>query len=425
MTPRYRICCCTFNEHLSQGHKGDSSASLAAWLGPALSESEGTKAHDEAPEFVAAGFQELIPLHLSLSGLTSSTLSRYNTDLLAALHKRYPRQSASGYALVARHSLGGIALLVYARRDVAQRVKSVETAQAGCGVFGLMGNKGAVGARVTLVEPAPEATGKAEAGAGKDARQESTFTFVAAHLAAHQSQKWVERRNQDWRSIVERLVFVDERGEEAQLFDPGHLFFFGDLNYRLSRTSPRPLPLDILSTQLSALSTPSAHEAYATLLPHDQLTQERTTGRTLHHLREGPIAFPPSYKFRLGTSEYVSPEKRVPSWTDRVLFASSADADAKVERYDSVHSFERSDHKPVIALISLPADLAPKRLPFRAPFPIDPSWRLKRALGTVLDRLVGVVWCLVMLAGLGKDVRLGVVNLVLAALTAYYRRNYM
>jgi hypothetical protein len=43
-------------------------------------------------------------------------------------------------------------------------------------------------------------------------------------LAAHQEQN--EARSHDWRSIVERLVFQDAGGA-AQMYDTGHLFFFG------------------------------------------------------------------------------------------------------------------------------------------------------------------------------------------------------
>jgi phosphatidylinositol-bisphosphatase len=95
-------------------------------------------------------------------------------------------------------------------------VKSVEVATAGVGIGGLMGNKGAVGVRVTLVEP------EAEKG-----EKTSVWTFVSAHFAAHASQKHLERRNADWKSVVERLVFVDDAGREKQLFDSGNVFFFG------------------------------------------------------------------------------------------------------------------------------------------------------------------------------------------------------
>ncbi|BGP14049.1 hypothetical protein JCM10213_002344 [Rhodosporidiobolus nylandii] len=417
----YRVVCCTYNGHLARGH-GD--GDLAGWVGPALGGStDGGREDDagDAPDFVAVGIQEMIPLHLALFGLTGTALELHDRHIRSAIQTRYSSKEQGGYTLLARRSLGAIALFVYAREDVAQRVERVQSAQAGCGVFGLMGNKGAVGVRVSLVEPAAEEKG--EKGEGR-----STWTFVTAHLAAHQSQKCVERRNADWREIVQRLVF-DVDGREKQLFDCGNVFFFGDLNYRISLNSPTPLPLDILSQRISSLDFPSASTsslAYTSLLSHDQLSQERAAGRSMHHLQEGRIAFPPTYKFKLGSvDEYASFRKRVPGWTDRVLYASAAGKEVEVERYSSVRDFARSDHKPVAAIFALPSSAATTRLPLSSPFPIDPSWRIKQLVGLALDRSIGGAWCLIMLAGFGRDARLGLFNLLLAAVAAYYRRLYL
>lgn len=112
---------------------------------------------------------------------------------------------------------------MYVRDEtVATRVKDVQVNTVACGVFGLLGNKGAVGVRITLREEPPLARG-----GGDEAGRESSWTFVSAHLAAHQDQN--EARNQDWRSIVERLVFPDSAAaaNAAQILDTGHLFFFG------------------------------------------------------------------------------------------------------------------------------------------------------------------------------------------------------
>mgnify|MGYP001612354126 FL=1 len=115
-----------------------------------------------------------------------------------------PRES---YTLLSKKVLGGIALLVYTRdTTVTDRVVDVRVATAACGIFGRMGNKGAVGVRVTIEdgdsEKAPE---------GEDTG-DTVLTFATAHLAAHDSG--LERRNQDWRSIVERLVFAPDGPSE-------------------------------------------------------------------------------------------------------------------------------------------------------------------------------------------------------------------
>ena len=60
-----------------------------------------------------------------------------------------------------------------------------------------------------------------------------------------------------------------------------------------------------------------------------------------------PIGFPPTYKYDAGTPVYdTSPKRRVPAWTDRVLF--SPDGIAPYE-YDHAPEASRSDHRPVFA----------------------------------------------------------------------------
>ena len=59
----------------------------------------------------------------------------------------------------------------------------------------------------------------------------------------------------------------------------------------------------------------------------DQLKLEMAEGRTFVHLQEAPITFRPTYKFDKHSQEpldYDSSEKRrVPAWTDRILFRGS------------------------------------------------------------------------------------------------------
>ena len=59
----------------------------------------------------------------------------------------------------------------------------------------------------------------------------------------------------------------------------------------------------------------------------DQLQVEMAAGRAFVHLQEAPITFRPTYKFDKHSAEpldYDSSEKRrVPAWTDRILFRGS------------------------------------------------------------------------------------------------------
>ena len=225
------------------------------------------------------------------------------------------------------------------------------------------------------------------------------------------------------------------------MIDPKRRANLQDLNYRISLASPQRLDRDKLVHDLSELAAASregtAAAVPAKLLAQDQLRQEQARDKALHHLREGEITFPPTYKYQPGSRDELS-SKRVPGWCDRVLYASAAQGEVKVLNYRSVMEFTRSDHKPVsraaflllsatislelseefaprltgmmaryqvAAQFLLPESSVTQRIKDRSPYNVDPLWRVKQLAGLVLDRLVGSVWCLLMLAGFNRDLR--------------------
>lgn len=181
-----------------------------------------------------------------MAGFTRTALDSHDYLIKEAIESHITN-SRSGktrdtYTLMAKQTLGGIALLVYTRdRTVTHKVVDVRVATAACGIARVMGNKGGVGVRIVLDEDDEDV--KDEEGDG------GVFTFVTAHLAAH--DKGLERRNQDYQSVVERLVFSRE-GESThfrptprrkrdvfrdlagrgtvdgyQIYDTSYLFVFG------------------------------------------------------------------------------------------------------------------------------------------------------------------------------------------------------
>lgn len=79
---------------------------------------------------------------------------------------------------------------------------------------------------------------------------------------------------------------------------------------------------------------------------------------------EAPIYFRPTYKFDHGCDIYdTSSKKRIPSWTDRILFK---DEGTKCLTYNSVTDLRSSDHRPVYASfvidIHVSADLLQKHI---------------------------------------------------------------
>ena len=71
---------------------------------------------------------------------------------------------------------------------------------------------------------------------------------------------------------------------------------------------------------------------------------------------ESPINFPPTYKFDVNTSNYdTSSKKRIPSYTDRIIFKENISTDSKCIciEYSSISDIMISDHKPVYGLFTL------------------------------------------------------------------------
>lgn len=66
--------------------------------------------------------------------------------------------------------------------------------------------------------------------------------------------------------------------------------------------------------------------------------------------QEGQLLFDPTYKYDQGTSTYdTGAKKRVPAWTDRVLFSQQNASTMTLVKYKSVPGVTVSDHKPVFA----------------------------------------------------------------------------
>ncbi|KAF5017850.1 hypothetical protein F66182_10183 [Fusarium sp. NRRL 66182] len=309
------------------------------------------------------------------------------------------------YTLVRGNNVGYTAILLFARDP--SRLKDVQDAEVGFGAAE-MGNKGAVGLRMLY-----------EGDSGS-----TELTFVATHLAA---MEWnLPRRNANWAAIMrgmafenpevvvksyktsvtpspastppaeepERVRLLDEEHDEQHsrfqqqlhnisVFKPtSHLFVAGDLNYRISTTSPPP------SAAFPSLD-PESENYYPDFFRLDQLTRERNAGRTLHGLSEHEVRFPPTYKYdvlppRPGAQE---PEldvpwrfavHRYPGWTDRILFldvpswlkGTGKDYKLKVRAYDCLPVLRMSDHRPVFLRVDVPL-IAPSEM--APPSGLDPD----------------------------------------------------
>ncbi|XP_076671438.1 inositol-3-phosphate synthase isoform X3 [Andrena cerasifolii] len=187
----------------------------------------------------------------------------------------------------------------------------------------------------------------------------TSFLFVTAHLTAHQDK--VKERVHDIKRIIRNLDLPKDlpirhkSKDVTQNFDC--VFWCGDLNFRLSQ------PREEVIQWVTDTSFPQQSPVN---LRKDQLRTILNEGAVLRGFEEGPIMFPPTYKYDPGTHNFDSSSKqRTPAYTDRILFKGKGHTRGYIRRvshestnsckdgvieclvYDSVPSICTSDHKPV------------------------------------------------------------------------------
>jgi hypothetical protein len=362
-----------------------------------------------APSLLVFCLQEIAPIGYAFLG--GSFLTPYFNAFRSVVKLASKHQDGNHvYVNVIARNVGMTGLMVFARDDVAGNVAWMHTAGVGVGVSE-MGNKGAVGVRLGF-KP------------GGEGSEEIQFTFVAAHLAPMEDA--LEQRNEDYKNIVRRLVFVpdptekpvsaDEQGEDAPLLQGtvptntstaesgiysanSHLFFAGDLNYRTSLLQPSPEDVKERFPQPTKDEDNPRH--FRKLLAEDQLTQQVGAGKTLHELTEAPIDFPPTYKYDVngtkavvldGDQDWQWARHRWPSWCDRIFFWRRGDADVTAHKYTCLPLFATSDHRPVVLAASVPLKpISNATGEHKAPFSIDPEWRSRRALARKKELVVGLM----------------------------------
>uniref|UniRef100_A0A672JJD0 Phosphatidylinositol 4,5-bisphosphate 5-phosphatase A n=1 Tax=Salarias fasciatus TaxID=181472 RepID=A0A672JJD0_SALFA len=258
--------------------------------------------------------------------------------------------SPFGYVLVASQRMQGVQLLVFSKFCHLPFLRGVQTESTRTGLGGYWGNKGGVSARMTVFG--------------------HPVCFLNCHLPAHMQN--LEQRMEDFESILQQQQF--EGGAATGVLDHDVVFWFGDLNFRIEDYDIHVVKCAIDSNKLPLL------------WERDQLNMAKNTESILDGFMEGPLKFPPTYKFDVGTHTYdTSSKKRKPAWTDRILWrlrrtgspvpthnaalqrglTSWLGGATKVTQhaYRSHMGFTISDHKPVSALFSL-------HFPFRVSTPL-------------------------------------------------------
>lgn len=271
---------------------------LAEWL----------SVDDEPPDVYAVGFQEL---DLNKETFLFNQTPKEAEWLNAVLMGVHPKAKYQKVKLV---RLVGMMMVVLVQEKHLAYVRNVAGDTVGTGIMNKMGNKGAVSVRMDL--------------------HSTSICFVNAHMAAHVEE--FERRNEDHDCILQRTQFsLNINSPPKTIKDHEHIFFFGDMNYRI-----QPGNFDIKELANSG--------DYKLLLENDQLNQQRKIKRVFHNFQEGHINFKPSFKYDLFCDDWDSSEKaRMPAWCDRILWHGDS---IQQLVYRNHMSLKISDHKPVSSM---------------------------------------------------------------------------
>ncbi|XP_057853523.2 uncharacterized protein LOC131063643 isoform X2 [Cryptomeria japonica] len=234
----------------------------------------------------------------------------------------------SQYRIVHYASRGQMRLVVFVRDDVEKAVSDVDNGSEATGVGHVIANKGGVCISFKFWD-----TG---------------LCFVNSHFAAHDGQ--CEARNGNYREIVRELRVGFQSMDLLNQFH--HVFWMGDLNYRLDFTKIQENPMTPERHFWHAQVKQILDGNFKQLLQYDELLREKSASRVLHGFMEGDIKFPPTFKMQKESSNLYC-HKRMPAWCDRVLWRTLEGCDAKILTYTHCPTILTSDHKPVSATFAL------------------------------------------------------------------------
>lgn len=289
-----------------------------------------------------------------------------------------------GYRFISSSQLAGLLLLVYASPEVAPTISNVSSTTVGTGLMGLLGNKGGVATRIVLGETTRVVFVNCHLASGHD-------------QTAADRRVWDVQAIQN-RARFDPVSYAGVSEDEGDsIGEEDFAFWLGDLNFRLEglpgddirrllmlhargeyapdgQDKGRPLdgegvvvPRSSESNEEGSEEDPNTHNTKTpedssttlpdpddfdpaadphndpaslqatmdSLLPHDQLARMMKERKVFHDgWREGPITFPPSYKYDVGTvSLFDSSEKRrAPSWCDRILYRTRTDREHYEQR---------------------------------------------------------------------------------------------
>ncbi|CCW45977.1 Inositol polyphosphate-related phosphatase domain-containing protein [Caenorhabditis elegans] len=160
-------------------------------------------------------------------------------------------------------------------------------------------------------------------------------------IGCHLSHATPQQRIQDYAKVVRTLRFPQLARFHAhakdEIFGSDVVLWIGDLNFRVTVES------NVDWRDPEKITEKTFRDVFET----EELASHRKKQLAFTDFKEAPIKFPPTHKFEPDTDNYVP--KRIPSFTDRVLFWVRNSEWLQNIQYDCMRGTTPSDHKAVFA----------------------------------------------------------------------------
>ncbi|KAI4321386.1 hypothetical protein MLD38_034772 [Melastoma candidum] len=228
------------------------------------------------------------------------------------------RKVRTPYVRIVSKQMVGIFLTIWVRRSLRRHIQNLKVSTVGVGVMGYIGNKGSISVSMSIYQ--------------------TFFCFICAHLTSGEKDGDELKRNADVHEIHRRTIFhpVSSLGLPKGIMDHEKIIWLGDLNYRINFTYDKAREL-------------ISKKEWSKLMEKDQLVRELRKGRTFDGWNEGPLLFPPTYKYELNSEKYFGEDpkvgRRTPAWCDRILYLGKGIKQLCYQRAE----ITLSDHRPVKA----------------------------------------------------------------------------
>ncbi|XP_027965033.1 inositol polyphosphate 5-phosphatase K isoform X5 [Eumetopias jubatus] len=240
--------------------------------------------------------------------------------------------SPLSFVKVSSVRMQGLLLLFFAKHQHLPFVQILSTKSTPTGLFGYWGNKGGVTICLKLYG--------------------YYVSIINCHLPPHMANN--DQRLEHFDRILEMQNF--EGQDIPNILEHDFILWFGDMNFRIDDFG------------LHFVRESIKNRCYSDLWEKDQLSIAKRHDPLLREFQEGPLLFPPTYKFDKNSNNYdTSEKKRKPAWTDRILWRlkRQPQANPPIQRLPAPHfclslrsyvshmMYCISDHKPVTSTFDL------------------------------------------------------------------------